>query len=239
MKKPKVLFFDIETSSALGYFWPNKLYDQNIIKVKKQADLLCYSYKWRGSKGITGTSMHLEGSEKKLIKTLHPVFNEMDYLVGHNVDKFDRKQSNSRFGKYGLSKPAPYKIIDTMRVMKQHFHLPSYTLSACAEFFGIEQKKKKIGWEVWEACMEGDAKAFSKLLSYNKQDIRVLEALYNKLVEGGWIEDPMQEVLKERPEECRACGSDRLLSKGYVRNKSATARRFICLSCGKQCQVKV
>lgn len=238
-KKPKILFFDVETSPNEGFYW-NKQYDTNIIKRTRDAEMLCFAYKWQDKKRLHGASQATAGDEKRMINLLHPVFNEMDYLVGHNVNKFDRRWSNTVFGRSGLTQPAPYKIIDTMTIMKKHFYLPSYSMEESAKFFDIDTRKKKIGWEVWEACIEDkDKEAYAILLDYNKQDIRVLEALYEKLVEGGWIADPSLEVILDRPEKCDKCGSERLKSHGYQHLKTHSNRRFICLSCGRVSSVRV
>src|SRR5436190_1308625 len=52
---PRVLFLDIETAPAIGYFWGHT-YQTDIIKVLRPQFILSYSYKWMG-----GDKIHFKG----------------------------------------------------------------------------------------------------------------------------------------------------------------------------------
>ena len=76
MKKPKVLFFDIETAPNLAYVWGK--YEQDVIAFKSEWHLLSFAYKWLGNPEVKCETMHNQKNDKKLSKKLRDLFDEAD-----------------------------------------------------------------------------------------------------------------------------------------------------------------
>ena len=118
--KLKVLLLDIETAPNIGYVWGK--YEQDVIKYIQEWYVLCFTGKWLDSGktvtlGLPGFPDYEKNrtDDKALIEELWKMLDEADVVVAHNGDKFDIKKINTRFLVHGLTPPAPYKPVDTLR----------------------------------------------------------------------------------------------------------------------------
>ena len=172
----KVLLFDLETTASEGFFW-GKSWETDIIEVIKYGQILCFAAKW-----LDSPKMIFEGwNEKSITRKLHRLFNEADLIIAHNGKQFDVKWANTKFIQYGLPHPSKYKVFDTKIEAKKQLYLPSYGLNTIADYFGLGHKVENEGFSLWKKCIRGDRQARSKMELYNKQDIKLLEAVYRKL----------------------------------------------------------
>ncbi len=226
-QKPNIVFLDIEVSANLSYVWG--FYEQNTIKVEKEWDILSFSAKV-GRKFITLSQGDCD--EEHLMIQLWNILNDADCVIAHNGKKFDIRKINTRFIKYGLTPPSPYKVIDTLQIARQKFAFNSNRLDALGEYLGIGRKKETGGFELWERCMKGDQEAYKILKKYNEQDVRLLERVYQKLLP--WIDNhPNYGVYSHSDMVCPNCGSQHLQSRGTARTTTREYRRYQCQSCGK------
>ena len=227
MDKQKILFIDIETAPHLSYVWEK--WETNVIAFKEYGYLLCYAYKWLGDKKVTavgGSKM----STKKLVESLYKLFNEAEIIVAHNGDSFDIKMANQYFIKEGFSPPHQYKTVDTKKLAKSKFRFVSNKLDDLGDYLGLGRKINTGGFELWQGCMNGNQKAWKKMLEYNRQDVALLEKVYNKLVP--WCKHPIVHVLGSG---CRVCGGKSLQQRGWMYQDSGKSKRkkFSCNSCGR------
>lgn len=222
----KVLLFDIETRPLLSYNWG--VYEQDAIKVVEDWGLLCFSYKWLGKKKTYVETIESQ-SEEKLVKKIHKLFDEADTIIAHNGNKFDIKKTNSKFLQYRLTPPSPYKKIDTLLVAKQNFKLTSNRLDDLGEYLHVGRKVKHPGFEMWKGCMENEDKWWKLMIKYNKQDVLLLEKVYQKLLP--WITQPTA-LWSKVP--CPHCGSPETQNRGKATTGGGkTRKRHQCTDCGK------
>lgn len=175
--EPKILFFDIETTPFVSYTWG--LWETDVVKVIDNSYILCVAYKWKGGRM---KFIRTNGNDKKLCEELHELFSEADIIVAHNGDKFDIKKTNARLIYWGMTPPEQYKTIDTLKLAKKHFSFPRNKLDSLGEFFDLGRKVKHEGIDLWDLCMKGDAVAWKRMERYNRQDVVLLEKVYNKLL---------------------------------------------------------
>lgn len=103
-----------------------------------------------------------------------------DIVIWHNGDEFDGKILNSEILYYKLP-PLKYRTIDTLKLIRANFKLPSYKLDYVNDYFGITSKIKNEGQGLWDKCLVGDKKALKEMLYYNQGDIFSGEDLYRRI----------------------------------------------------------
>lgn len=231
--EPKILLIDIETFPNLGWTWQK--YDQNVIDFKQETCIATFAAKWLNgpmvAKGLCDYKGYKAESydDEALVRDLWNLLNEADIAVAHNGDDFDFKVINARLIFHDIKPPAPYKTVDTKKAAKRVARFNSNRLDDLGRYFG-EGRKIKTTFELWQGCIEGDPKAWKKMLHYNKQDVLLLEKVYKRLLpyitnhpnHGLWVVDDV----------CPKCGSDKLQSRGTSRTATRLYRRLQCQSCG-------
>jgi hypothetical protein len=228
----KTILFDIETSPNLGYVWGK--WEQDVIENVKDWRILSFSYKVLGENKTHAYALcDFPGYKKDkeddsaLMGKLHEVLSSADIVVAHNGDEFDIKKANARFLAAGLTPPTPYKSIDTKKVAKRYFRFDSNKLDELGRYLGIGRKLQTGGFQLWKDCMAGDMNAWSKMKTYNKQDVVLLEKVYLKL--RPWI--TTFPAVSEHG-KCVKCGSTRLQSRGYRNTITNKIQRLQCQGCG-------
>ena len=85
------LFFDIETSPCLGWFWrPSYNTTINPNQIIEYAKVICISYMWEGDTKVHNLSWTKDQCDKKMIEDFIKVMNKADEIVAHNGDRFNR-----------------------------------------------------------------------------------------------------------------------------------------------------
>lgn len=233
MKKAKILFYDIETTPNLGYVWGK--YQQDVLAYSQESRLLSFAYKWQGQNAVTVLTTEGKRDDKRLVKELHRLLNKADIVVAHNGDDFDNKRAQARFIVHGLKPPSLYKSVDTLKIARKYFKFNSNRLNDLGSILGLGKKVDTGGIGLWLGCMEGDPKAWKKMVRYNRQDVVLLEKVYNALLP--WHQaHPSIGLLEGRVKSCPKCGSDRLQSRGFQVAKSQVYRQYQCQSCFGWCR---
>lgn len=223
------LLLDLETAPSLAYTWGT--YEQTIPypMVAKSWYILCWAAKDVDSKKTYGSSLHLHDgfSEKGMLQELADLLDKADVVIAHNGARFDVRKINARFVALGVRKPSPYKVYDTLRVARRHFAFTSNRLADLPDQLGIKCRKGSPGWATWAGCLEEDVKAFEKLYKYCKQDVKVLEEVFWKLLP--W--QPLESV-GIRDGVCAVCNSGKLHSRGLYVGSTETYTKYSCTTCG-------
>lgn len=239
--KLKILLFDIERAPSLGWVWGK--YEQTVISFEMNWYMLCFSAKWLGdnkmiTKALPDYPLYESDREndKELIKDLWKLLDEADIVIAHNGDKFDIKQSNTKFLIHGLTPPSSYRSIDTLKLARRYFAFESARLDDLGASLGVGRKLPNEGFKLWKDCMTGDSKAWEKMKKYNIQDVKLLERVYLKL--RPWaVTHPR--VMPETTDRCIVCGSDALQRRGFSYSKINKYQRFQCTHCGAWTQGKI
>lgn len=237
--EPKILVFDIETAPLVAYCWG--LFDQNIglNQIKEDWYILCFAYKWLNGEsnflGLSDYTGYKSGSdnEENLVSDLHCLLNEADIVIAHNAVRFDVKKVNSRFLFYGLPKPEPYKVVDTLKIARSNFGLTSNKLDYITRFLGGSGKLDHDGMPLWIGCMDGDKASWAKMREYNIRDIDELERVYLTL--RGWdkTHPNLAHYYGDDLTRCTNCGSDNItLLESNVLTNTQTYPGYRCQNCG-------
>lgn len=231
----RIAFIDIETAPNLGYTWGK--YEQTVLSYERERYMLSFSVKWSDKKRVEVYGLPDYPNYKKnraddsaLCRALWDVLNNADLVVAHNGDRFDLRVANARFLVHGFPPPEPYKTADTLKIVKKYFSFNSNKLDDICKVLGIGSKIHTGGFQLWLDVMAGDEKAWKKMKDYNKHDVVLLEAVYNKLK--AWHVSHPNIAIKMDGLACPACGSKDIAKRGFAYTATTKTQRYNCNACG-------
>jgi hypothetical protein len=220
---------DIETAPNTAHIWG--LFKQNISinQIMESSYVLCWSAKWYGEEKILFSGVNTVKPKSMLIK-IYDLLTEADAVIHYNGTKFDIPTLNKEFLLYGMTPPAPYKQIDLLRVAKNQFRFPSNKLDYVAQALGLGKKTKHIGHELWIQCMAKNKEAWAMMEEYNRNDVVLLEKVYDKLKP--WIKNHANHGVYEDGVCCTNCASTNYQRRGWAYTSAHKYQRYQCRSCG-------
>lgn len=168
-------------------------------------------------------------SDKEVMKGLWKLLDEADVVVAHNGIKFDRKKVNTRFIYHGMKPPSPYRMVDTLTQSRSNFSFTSNRLNDLGQFLGLGKKLQTGGFDLWKGCLNADMKSWRKMVRYCKQDVRLLERVYLKLLP---YMKGHPNISVDRPACCPKCGSSKIILRGFAYTNTQTYQKFFCKGCG-------
>jgi len=238
-KEPKILFWDVENSH-------NIVATFNLFKAFIPHDnilqhwfMFCASWKWAGKDKVHTVSLLDDPLRFKedhtddyyVIAKIHEALSEADAVVAHNGDRFDMKKFNARAIQHGFQ-PIPEVIqIDTLKIAKAKFNFNYNKLDFLGEYLGVG-KKIKTDNELWLRCLRGERKALKEMLHYNKQDVVVLEKVYDKLKPYVPAKVNFNLFKSTGTQVCPSCGGNHTHRSGIRRTRTREYYRYQCQGCG-------
>lgn len=219
--KAEVEFWD------LGDFKHRRLHAEDVTLWPRT---ILVAWKWLDGKRVEAASEWGDGREA-MLRAAWEVYNDAHVVIGHNLDSFDTKKLKAEWALMGLTAPAPWKSVDTLKVARREFGFESNTLASLTTRFGITSKNDRYDVEVARAALDGDVKAQRRITRYCKGDVVANEGLY--LAQQGWNPThPHMGVLVDDEKRCPQCMSTNLERRGnYLANLIEYAR-YRCLDCG-------
>lgn len=240
---PKILFLDVEVSPSVTVAFSRFKAFASPDHVLKEPYMLTYVVKWaHEDKTIGNTILDTETEDHNddyhLIKDLWDFIDAADIVVAQNA-KFDQGWFNQRCVVHGFNPPSPYKLIDTLQMLKKNFSLPSNSLAAAAQYFNLTRKKSHEGITLWIRCMNGEREAFEEMLDYNDGDVVTLEELYN--IVQPWSQHLPNIALyyKDDKIRCCGCGSENVMVTDKTAFTALSEFEVVkCNSCGKHSRMR-
>lgn len=226
----RILLLDIETAPNTAHVWG--LWQQNVSinQLRESSYVLCWAAKWLGEKDVMFSSVYA-GPHKSMLRKIHALLDEADSVIHYNGTKFDIPTLNKEFIIHGMHQPSPYKQMDLLKVARNQFKFPSNKLDYVAHALGAGKKTKHIGHELWIKCMERDPKAWALMEKYNKNDVVLLEKVFDKLLP--WMKNPINHNTFNDAEDlvCPNCGEDHYQNRGFAYTQAGKFSRHQCLEC--------
>jgi hypothetical protein len=234
---PKILLWDIETSLqpvAVFQLAHNDWIDPSAILEERY--IICASWKWLDEDRVSTVSVLDDPKRYKrnphddthVVTTLRAALAEADVLVHHNGDSFDKRYLDTRILAHGLDPLPPIATIDTYKIAKQKFLFNSNKLDYIGKFLKLGQKLSTTPG-LWMRVLHGDRKAVAEMVTYNVQDVRLLEQVYHALK--AHMPQHVNRQLYDAHAGCPRCGSPKLQSRGFYRALTKTYRRHQCQAC--------
>jgi hypothetical protein len=224
----RVLLLDIETSPTSAYVW--RAYgEQNIgtEQIINSGGIICVGAKWLGDKECHLFSDWEHGHVEMLI-LIHEMMSYADAVITYNGQRFDLPKLQGEFLLNGLGPTPPCTSIDCLKAVRK-FGFFQNKLAYIGPLLAQGSKVETGGFSLWTKVMAGDAKAQKDMAKYCKQDVNLLEKLYLK-IRPFILNHP--HMGKVGANECGACGSVDVQSRGTRRTRAYKVQRLHCQSCG-------
>lgn len=236
--KPKIIAFDFETSPAKGYFF-GSIWETNIIEIIEYEQILCVAWMEHGS-----SKVHVKGQDdfkgykkgklddKELVMFFKDIIENADIVSAHNGDRFDLTVFNTRLLAHGLKPIPPTKSLDTKKIAKNKFHLPSNKLDDIADFLKIG-RKLSTHKSLWMGCEKGIAKDWQYMKKYCGLDVKLQDEVLKHILP--FVKQANNyNMLTGAMFNCPnvTCGSSNLEKRGFSANSSTVNQRYQCKDCG-------
>jgi len=219
--KTRVILWDLETTNLKGNFGYILAGAWKVLGEKK---VHCIS--------ITDSKTFEKDptNDKHLCKELLKSLEGADIWVAHFGKWFDRPMMNTRLLGHGLPPLPPVPLVDTWKVAKDNLRLNSNRLATIASWAGVEEKTALSG-PIWIKAMAGHKPSIKYVVSHCKQDVIVLEQVYEK-IKCLSTTHPNVNILEDRPDSCPICGGGPLHKRGKTITRVSWKQRFQCRDCG-------
>jgi len=235
MRKPKILFIDIETSPNIVASWTigRKVFlsHESILEERK---IICICWKWSTGSTIYCSDWGVEQDDKQILLNIQDSLNEADLIVAHNGDKYDLRFINSRLLYHKLKPIHTASTEDTLKQLRRVFYLNSNKLDYVSHFLQFGHKMH-TDFTLWLSVLKKDIKALKYMIRYCKKDVLLLEKVYNRIAP--FVTQKINKGLITSHEKlsCSACGAHRnfLRQKGYRYNAKTIKHKYVCTKCGK------
>lgn len=233
--KRKRLYFDIETSANIGFFWTSgyklNIGTENIIKERA---IICICYKWEDDKETHFLTWDSKQCDKKMLQSFIKVANEANELVGHNGDKFDLAWIRTRCLFHRIDMFPKYLTIDTLKIARSKFKFNSNRLNYIAKYLGIGQKIN-TEFDLWkDVTLNKDKKALDKMVKYCQMDVILLEKVHKELNNHIEAKTHYGVAFGEDRGTCPECGSNELTKNNKTITATGLTRiQYKCKNCGK------
>jgi len=231
--KFKRLFFDIETSPNIGFFWQAgyklNIPHSNIIREKA---IICVSYKWENEDKVYNISWD-KGCDKKLVEEFSKILFEADEVVAHYGDRFDIPWLRGRALYHQLPFPTYLKSLDTKAKAYSHFKLNSNSLDYLAKYLNVGGKIEDGGFSNWvKIVMDNDKEALDIMLKYCDNDVIILEDVFHKMENYIKLNTHVGAALGNSKSTCPKCGDKKVTyHKPYI-TANGTVQRIMKCECG-------
>lgn len=238
MKKPKILSFDFETSPAKGYFF-GSIWETNIIEMIEHEQILCIAWMEHGSnkvyvKGQDDFPGYKKGvlNDKELVKFFRDIITRYDIVSGHNSDRFDLTVFNTRLLYHGLDPIDLTSTIDTKKIAKSKFHLPSNKLDDIADFLGIG-RKLSTHKGLWLGCEKGVESDWKYMKNYCKLDVKLQDEVMRRIVPFKKFNALYRQIDGINP-NCTnpSCCSDKVIKSKRRKVVNGWKYQYQCKDCG-------
>jgi len=239
-RDPLINLYDVETAPDLAWVYGKK-YEPNIIDYEEYGFLMSVSWtSWKSGKYncVALPDFDLYKTEPRndyaLCKFIaEEIINPADGLVGHNSIGFDNKVVNQRLKVHGLPTLLPRKDIDTLKVARKEWKLPSNTLDEIAHYFKLGRKLTHTPGMQLRCIREGTEEHWNHLKEYNIQDVVLLEEVFNLALP--YFNTLSMNILNGDYGSCAFCGESGFMNKvegKFKYNKVSKLQIFKCLNCG-------
>ena len=221
MPKPRIVFFDIESTNLKANF----------------GYCLCFGWKQLGGKtrvlSVTQYRQHASDptNDAPLMRDVHRILtDEADIIVSYYGKEFDRKFLNTRMLLAGLPPlpPLSHEHVDLYYTARGNLALHSNRLAVVAETLGCPVAKTPLSGPIWTRAMAGHKPAIKYIINHCARDVDVLEWCYLKL--RPFVRQHPWVVLKGSG--CRVCGSAKGQRRGFSAANGVIQQRVRCMDCG-------
>lgn len=177
------LFFDIEVSPDIVLTWGigNKISISHDSIIQERA-IICICWKWADEEKVYSLKWE-KGDDKEMLQKFAKVMDSADEVIGQNSDNFDIKWVRTRCLYHGIPISPKFNSLDTLKMARAGFRFNANRLDYMGKFLGYGGKVK-TDYDMWkDILLKNDTKAMTLMVDYCKEDVILLEKVYNRLQE--------------------------------------------------------
>ena len=177
------LFFDIEVSPNLVFSWGvgNKINISHESIVQERA-IICICWKWAGEDKVHSLRWN-NGDDGDMLTKFASIIDSADEVIAQNGDNFDIKWLRTRCLYHNIPISSKFNSIDTLKMARSNFRFNANRLDYMGRFLG-HGGKIHTEYDMWKKIvLENDKKSMELMISYCKEDVNLLEKVYNSLQE--------------------------------------------------------
>lgn len=240
MSKPKILFFDIETSPLQAWVWQQGqqyVNHKQLVKGHSRWGVICIGYAWNDGKPAKCIDWGWDEQDTgKVIAEFDKIAATADLIIGKNSKRFDVPMINAARMFAGLPGLPQWAMShdDLEQQMRRYFRVPSQSLDYYSSELGIGGKDKMEMQDWIDIVEKNNPKKLAKMIKYCKKDITDTRTLWNKLSEHF---DPKfnSSRFNENGIACKHadCGSNDIYKNGTRMASSIKYQLYNCKSCGR------
>jgi hypothetical protein len=232
----RVLFFDLETSPAIANVWRAKTEYVPMDMMLAEPFIINWGAKWghqtRVISGLVTPEEARARDDSRIVADLADIIRQADAVVAHNGSRFDLPVFNGRLIKYGLEPLGPVRMIDTLTLSRNAFGLVYHKLDYLGEYLGLG-RKIKTDIDLWKGCVAGDQAALNQMKRYNRQDVLLLEKVFEAMKPYVKYLPRLFDAAREEERVCPFCGSEDLMARGFYRTQASTFAKLQCNKCAR------
>lgn len=237
-----MLAIDIETQRAVTETFSLWSKFTHIDRVVVPSRVLCFAAKWHDEDDPMFEAAWDDGDEdayRSMIIAAWDLYDNADFIVTWNGDRFDNQWLQAEFHRLGLGSPSPYRSIDLFKVFKKNFAagLMSLKLDWSARRVLGDRKDSHGGRDLWHDIRYGTAAekaaAQKTMMRYNIQDVVLTDRLFDTALP--WIGENFALYDADADDgkmRCTRCASENLQKRGYFPTKAFMYQRYRCNDCG-------
>ena len=179
----KRLFFDLEVSPNIVLSWG---IGRNLTlthdSIVQERSIICVCYKWEGSDKVYSLKWD-NGDDEEMVRKFTKIIELADEVIAQNGDNFDIKWLRTRCIFHKISITPKFNSIDTLKMARTGFRFNCNKLDYMGQFFGLGSKMK-TDFGLWkDILLKNSKEAMDTMVEYCKQDVLLLENVYNQLQE--------------------------------------------------------
>lgn len=233
-KRPKILFFDLETKPLQAWLWsPGKQYvgHKQLVKEHSRYGIICVTYCWNDDRPAECIDWGFEEQDTaRLVSEFDQIIKTADHIIGKNNKRFDDKMLNSARMLFDLEPMPEWAATndDLEQQMRRFFRLPSQSLDYISSQLGLGGKIK-MEMQDWIDIVEKNKngqKALEKMIKYGKKDVVDTRTLWNRL------ERYIQPKFNKDLGACLSCKSFNMQKAGFNYTLNGKQQRYKCRDCG-------
>lgn len=246
--KNRILILDVERLDGISeqHWWDrgdlkNRYIHYETVKRQPRTTIVCA--KWYDRPDVIRLAEWDKGGRKRFLRETHRLIEQADIIVGHNIDNADVPWLKGDMHiEAGLPPLAPFKTVDTLKVMRREFKsgAPFKGLDAFCKIVGIPSKTDSYDRNAMErAVTEKSVEDRERLTDYCVGDVIATQGLYDFLRPYIKNHPAMFVDGKDKMTVCNRCGHNtEPIAKRYVANVLTYSMRK-CTSCGAHSRLSI
>lgn len=192
---------------------------------------LCASWKWLDAKQVGFVAAWDKPDDPyHVARIMWDLLDMADVVVTYNGKRADLKWLRTDWLQAGMALPMPWRDVDLYAQLRTQFGFESKSLRYACDRLGLPNKDGHYDAQQAKAAMAGDVAAQKAMRRYNAQDVRVTEALFDRV--RPYLKGMSWGLYRgDGSRVCRNCGHVVMTRQGTVAGMTGLYEAWRCEQC--------